>query len=92
MPAVGKVAHAFHVDGLVVQHGLAAVQVLDELGDAAAVVEFVGLDRIGTFVGELDGDKLAPLLKLKYRNAIADATTDLGRPDEIRGLFIAPPA
>ena len=39
-------------------------------------------------VGELDGDKLAPLLKLRYKNAIADATADLGNPDQIRGLFI----
>ena len=39
-------------------------------------------------VGELDGDKLAPLLKLKYRNAIADAAADLGSPSQIRDLFI----
>jgi type I restriction enzyme R subunit len=39
-------------------------------------------------VGELDGDKLAPLLKLRYRNAIADATADLGNPEQIRGMFI----
>jgi hypothetical protein len=39
-------------------------------------------------VGELDGDKLAPLLKLRYKNAISDALADLGDPDQIRGLFI----
>src|SRR5450759_2896380 len=39
-------------------------------------------------VGELDGDKLAPLLKLRYKNAISDALTDLGSADQIRGLFI----
>ena len=39
-------------------------------------------------VGELDGDKLAPLLKLRYKNAISDAVADLGNPDQIRGLFI----
>ncbi len=33
------VAHRFHHDGLVVQHRLAAVEVLDELGDAACVLE-----------------------------------------------------
>jgi len=38
-------------------------------------------------VGELDGDKLAPLLKLRYK-AIADAAADLGDPGQIRGLFI----
>ena len=39
-------------------------------------------------VGELDADKLAPLLKLRYRNAISDAIADLGDPEQIRGLFI----
>jgi type I restriction enzyme R subunit len=53
-----------------------------------AFVSFVLDQYTKEGVGELDGDKLAPLLKLRYRNAIADATTDLGRPDEIRGLFI----
>jgi type I restriction enzyme R subunit len=39
-------------------------------------------------VGELDGDKLPTLLKLRYRGAIADAQVDLGTPEQIRGLFI----
>jgi hypothetical protein len=34
-------------------------------------------------VHELDREKLTPLLKLKYRDAIADAIADLGRPEEI---------
>jgi type I restriction enzyme, R subunit len=38
-------------------------------------------------VQELDREKLTPLLKLKYRNAIADAVADLGRPEEIGYLF-----
>jgi len=46
------------------------------------------LTRLKEGVGELDGDKLAPLLKLRYKNAIADALVDLGNPDQIRGLFI----
>ena len=33
-------------------------------------------------------DKLSPLLKLKYHNAIADAVADLGKPEEI-GTFFA---
>jgi hypothetical protein len=36
---------------------------------------------------ELDREKLTPLLKLKYRNAIADAVADLGRPEQIGHLF-----
>jgi type I restriction enzyme, R subunit len=35
----------------------------------------------------LDQDKLSPLLKLKYKNAIADAVADLGRPEEIGHVF-----
>ena len=38
-------------------------------------------------VGELDMDKLPPLLKLKYR-AIADAASELGTPEQIRSLFV----
>ena len=55
---VGQLALAFEVDRLVVQHGLAAVEVLDELGDAAAVVELVGLHGIRALVGQRDGQAL----------------------------------
>ena len=52
-----------HHDGLVVQHGLAAVEVLDELGDAAGVFElgaagFAGLGVGGALVGEGDFEAL----------------------------------
>lgn len=40
-------------------------------------------------VGELDAEKLAPLLKLRYRNTLADVFADLGRPDEIRNVFVS---
>ena len=51
------VAHRLHHDGLVVEHGLAAIEVLDELGDAAGVVKFgaagfAGLGVGGALVGE----------------------------------------
>jgi hypothetical protein len=36
---------------------------------------------------ELDQDKLSPLLKLKYNNAIVDAVAGLGRPEEIGKVF-----
>ena len=36
---------------------------------------------------ELDQAKLTPLLRLKYRDSIADAVADLGHTDEIRKLF-----
>ncbi len=38
-------------------------------------------------VQELDREKLSPLLKLKYNNAIADGVADLGRPEEIGHVF-----
>ncbi len=38
-------------------------------------------------VGELDQEKLTPLLRLKYHNSIADAVADLGRPEEIGRFF-----
>ena len=38
-------------------------------------------------VGELDRMKLPLLLKLRYRNAIAEARADLGSPEQIRGMF-----
>jgi hypothetical protein len=52
-----------------------------------AFIDFVLGQYAKEGVGELDGDKLAPLLKLRYK-AIADATADLGDPAQIRGLFI----
>jgi type I restriction enzyme, R subunit len=39
-------------------------------------------------VDELDQEKLSPLLRLKYNNAIADAIADLGSPEQIRGVFV----
>jgi type I restriction enzyme, R subunit len=38
-------------------------------------------------VQELNRDKLTPLLRLKYRDSIADAVADLGKPDEIWKVF-----
>jgi len=38
-------------------------------------------------VGELDQDKLTPLLRLKYHDSLADAVADLGKPDEIGIVF-----
>lgn len=36
---------------------------------------------------ELDQEKLSPLLKLKYHNAISDAVADLGSVEEIQDAF-----
>jgi len=39
-------------------------------------------------VDELDQEKLSPLLKLKYNNAIADAFAELGKPEQVRRVFV----
>ena len=42
---------------------------------------------VSVSVGELDQEKLTPLLRLKYHDSIADAVADLGKPEEIGRLF-----
>jgi len=42
-----------------------------------AFLDFVLSQYVKVGVGELDQEKLSPLLKLKYNNAIADAVADL---------------
>jgi type I restriction enzyme R subunit len=48
---------------------------------------FVLSQYIKVGVEELDREKLPPLLKLKYHDAIADAWADLGRPEEVGYMF-----
>ena len=52
-----------------------------------AFLEFVLAQYVKVGVQELDQQKLSPLLKLRYNNAIADAVADLGRPEEIGQVF-----
>ena len=52
-----------------------------------AFLEFVLAQYVKVGVQELDQQKLSPLLKLRYNNAIADAVADLGRPEEIVQVF-----
>jgi len=51
-------------------------------------LEFVLAHYVGVGVNELDQEKLTPLLRLKYRNSIADAVADLGEPAEISKVFV----
>ena len=53
-----------------------------------AFVDFVLAQYVKQGVDELDAEKLSPLLKLKYKNAIADAFADLGSPDQVRRVFL----
>lgn len=60
-----------------------------ELGERQqAFVDFVLEQYVSQGVGELDSDKLSPLLKLRYKNAIADALRDLGGVEQIRLAFV----
>jgi type I restriction enzyme R subunit len=53
-----------------------------------AFLDFVLAHYVGVGVDELDQEKLTPLLHLKYRNSIADAVADLGKPEEISKVFV----
>lgn len=52
-----------------------------------AFLDFVLSHYVSVGVEELGPSKLTPLLKLKYRDSIADALADLGSPDEIGRVF-----
>ncbi len=53
-----------------------------------AFLHFVLAQYVKEGVNELEQEKLSPLLKLKYNNAIADAMADLGKPEQIRNVFV----
>jgi type I restriction enzyme R subunit len=53
-----------------------------------AFLEFVLAHYVSEGVRELDQDKLTPLLRLRYHDAIADAIADLGKPDQISRVFV----
>jgi type I restriction enzyme R subunit len=53
-----------------------------------AFLDFVLSHYVKEGVQELDQEKLTPLLRLKYHDSIADATADLGRPEEIGKVFV----
>ena len=50
-------------------------------------LRFVLSQYVKVGVDELAQEKLTPLLRLKYNNAIADAVADLGKPEEIGKVF-----
>jgi type I restriction enzyme R subunit len=52
-----------------------------------AFVDFVLAQYIQQGVDELDAEKLSPLLRLKYQ-ALDDAFAQLGKPDQVRRLFV----
>jgi type I restriction enzyme, R subunit len=52
-----------------------------------AFIDFVLAQYVRQGVEELDAEKLTPLLRLKYNNAISDAVADLGDAAQIRTMF-----
>lgn len=50
-------------------------------------LEFVLSHYVRGGVDELDREKLAPMLRLKYHNSINDAIADLGEPEQIGQAF-----
>ena len=56
-------------------------------GNQQAFVDFVLSQYVQQGVDELDQDKLAPLLRLRY-SALSDAFDALGQPDQVRNIFI----
>ena len=52
-----------------------------------AFLDFVLAQYVTQGVDELDVEKLNPLLRLKYNNAISDAVADLGGTGQIRTMF-----
>ncbi len=50
-------------------------------------LDFVLSHYVSVGVEELDQEKLTPLLRLMYRDSIADAVADLGSPEEIGRVF-----
>ncbi len=51
-------------------------------------LDFVLSHYVSVGVEELDQEKLALFLKLKYHDSIADAVADLGKPEEIGNVFV----
>lgn len=66
----------------------ARVAAAGELTDKQqAFIEFVLAQYVKQGVEELDQEKLSPLLRLRYK-ALNDAFTELGKPEQVRQVFL----
>ena len=52
-----------------------------------AFIDFVLAQYVKQGVDELDGEKLSPLLRLRYK-ALNDAFAELGKPEQVRQVFV----
>jgi type I restriction enzyme R subunit len=65
-------------------HAAAAAEFTDK---QQAFVDFVLAQYVRQGVDELDAEKLSPLLRLKYQ-ALSDAFAELGKPEQVRRVFV----
>jgi type I restriction enzyme R subunit len=66
----------------------AKVAIKTEFSDKQqSFLDFVLAHYVREGVQELDQEKLAPLLKLRYHDSLLDAIADLGEPDLIGRIF-----
>jgi type I restriction enzyme R subunit len=82
------VAFAFAPETRAQRADKAKAETHQHLNDRQQVfLDFVLAQYVTQGVEELDTEKLTPLLRLKYNNAISDAVTDLGGTAQIRTMF-----
>jgi len=86
---LAHVAYAMPVETRAQRANKAAAEVHQNFNTRQqAFLNFVLGHYVDQGVDELDGEKLAPLLRLRYKSAIADAVKDLGQPEQIRKVFV----
>jgi type I restriction enzyme R subunit len=86
---LAHVAYAMPVETRTQRANKAAAEVPQHFNTKQqAFLNFVLGHYVAQGVDELDGEKLAPLLRLRYKSAIADAVKDLGQPEQIRQVFV----
>ncbi len=82
------VAFAFAPETRVQRANMAKAETHQHFNERQQVfLDFVLAQYVTQGVEELDTEKLTPLLRLKYHNAISDAVTDLGGTAQIRTMF-----
>ena len=83
------VAFALHPVTREERAGKAKIEIHAHFNDKQqAFLDFVLSQYVKEGVEELDLEKLSPLLKLRYHDALSDAVADLGSVDQIRNVFI----
>ena len=65
----------------------AKVVIKREYKKQQSFLAFVLAHYVDVGVGELDQEKLSPLLRLKYHDSLSDAWKELGKPDEVGRIF-----